>query len=263
MPTSDEILTLAIETSNPSLVGAHEPGTPPAEPGMGPGVVVGLASTKAGDGTLARVLAWRALERAHPNEDPLAALIDACVRDAGAKPSDLRRVAVSVGPGGFTSVRVAVTTAKLIAEATGAACGGVPSALVAAWGLRHASQATKFPLAIALASKGESAWVAVYGSDLSLRGDPRVITAREVASLASEGVQTLARDGFLPPAMEVAATEAGLTCVGLELAARGVLELSASIEPVDPATLAPIYPREPEAVTKWRAMGRGPGAERR
>lgn len=241
-------------------------------PGAGPGVVVGLAGREG-----ARVLAWRALERAHPNEDPLAAMIDACVRDAGIRPSDLRRVAVSIGPGGFTSVRVAVTTAKTIAEATGAACVGVPSALVAAWGLRAgdlnaqnaagSTSAARFPAAIAMASKGESAWIAVYGPDLVPRGEARVMTAQDVGKLVREGVRTLARDAFLPREMEAAAMESGLECTELRLSARGVLELSASIDAVDPAALAPIYPREPEAVTKWRAMGRGSdraaGPERR
>ena len=32
------------------------------------------------------------------------------------------------------------------------------------------------------------------------------------------------------------------------------LEAGLTLSGVDPISLAPIYPREPEAVTKWRAM---------
>lgn len=254
MVPNGDILTLAIETSNPSIM-AGAGGTPVVD-GAGPGVAVGRVKS----GT-PEVLAWLPLERAHPNEDPLAGLIDACVRRAGVRPSDLKRVAVSVGPGGFTSVRVAVTTAKVIAEATGAACVGVPSAQVAAWESAQvsgpqASPVGDAPIAIALASKGESAWVAVYGPDFSLRADPRVMTAADIATLAAMGVRRLAHDAFLPASMAAAAASAGLVGEAIRLSARGVLALSGTTEPVDPAALVPIYPREPEAVTKWRAMGR-------
>jgi hypothetical protein len=35
-----------------------------------------------------------------------------------------------------------------------------------------------------------------------------------------------------------------------------VHEASLGIEPIERAALVPLYPREPEAVTKWRAMGK-------
>jgi tRNA threonylcarbamoyl adenosine modification protein YeaZ len=251
---SRDILTLAIETSNPSLVADLAP--TPGQHAAGPGVAVGHAS----DGSV-RVLAWRPLQRAHPNEDPLAGLIEACVREAGVRPSDLKRVAVSIGPGGFTSVRVAVTTAKLIAEATGAACIGVPSAQVAAWEAAASapgdeSSEGEAPVAIALASKGESAWVAVYGPDFALRAEPRVMISADMVALVGLGVRRLVHDAFLPASMAAAAAAAGLRSEPVRLSARGVLALSGAAGAVDPAILTPIYPREPEAVTKWRAMGR-------
>jgi len=59
------------------------------------------------------------------------AVADSLLRDLDMTPRALRLIAVSVGPGGFTGVRIAVAAAQAIAEASGAAAIGVPSAAVA------------------------------------------------------------------------------------------------------------------------------------
>jgi tRNA threonylcarbamoyladenosine biosynthesis protein TsaB len=255
----DQTLTLAIETSNPSAQNASA-----LEAGeRGPGVALGLVDP---GGT--RLLAFEPLGAPQPNEDPLARLIDSCAKRAGVTPREVKRVAVSMGPGGFTSVRVAVTTAKLIAEATGAQCVGVPTAMVGAWEVVQRARESHAILAgdvgIALASKADYVWVQVYGPTLNAWGDGLVVDAPGFAALARAGMRTLAHDAFLPASIADAARASGVALVPLHLSAAGVLALSASPTPTDPSALLPIYPREPEAVTKWRALGRheGPGTRR-
>jgi tRNA A37 threonylcarbamoyladenosine modification protein TsaB len=60
--------------------------------------------------------------------------IDRLFRRLGLTPESLRGgpVAVSIGPGGFTGLRIAVSTAKMLAETLGVKIIAVPSALVAA-----------------------------------------------------------------------------------------------------------------------------------
>jgi len=75
------------------------------------------------------------------------------------------------------------------------------------------------------------------------------------ADLDRLGAGLLVADRFLPEAMRRRAEELGIevrlpafdpvACI--EAAMEGVA-------PVDPADLLPLYPREPEAVTKWRAL---------
>jgi tRNA threonylcarbamoyladenosine biosynthesis protein TsaB len=50
----------------------------------------------------------------------LAPAIDRLLKDAGLRPADLNLVAVTIGPGSFTGLRIGVTTAKTLAYAVGA-----------------------------------------------------------------------------------------------------------------------------------------------
>ncbi len=62
----------------------------------------------------------------------LLPLVDDALRAAELTPADVGLVAVGIGPGGFTSLRIGLATAKGLALAHGAAIVGVPSARVVA-----------------------------------------------------------------------------------------------------------------------------------
>jgi tRNA threonylcarbamoyladenosine biosynthesis protein TsaB len=55
----------------------------------------------------------------------LAPTIDQLLKEAGLRPADVRLVAVTVGPGSFTGLRVGATTAKAFAYAVGADVLGI------------------------------------------------------------------------------------------------------------------------------------------
>lgn len=57
----------------------------------------------------------------------LAPAMDRAIKAVGWKPSDVQLVAVTVGPGSFTGLRIGVTTAKTLAYAVGAEVVGVNS----------------------------------------------------------------------------------------------------------------------------------------
>lgn len=245
-------ITLAIETSNPSAAGT-------------PGVCVGIldepgASSLIG-GMGVRVLANVAVTqdaRTQRNEDRLMLAVDEAMRVAGLTPRQIKRIAVSLGPGGFTSVRLAVTTAKCIAEVTGAACIGVATASVAAMRFGGVGGCRRF--AVALASKGSDAYVQAFdaGDGESL---PRALTVGGVVDadglarlVEAQGIASVLADGFLPEAMRARAAGLGVEMVPLELDPVACLAASRGIVAVDPVALLPIYPREPEAVTKWRVL---------
>jgi tRNA threonylcarbamoyladenosine biosynthesis protein TsaB len=192
------------------------------------------------------------------HDDDLMPAIARLFERNGAKPSDLARIAVSVGPGGYTSLRIAVATAKMLAEATGAEVVAAPSYAVAAWSL----PADQAPALVCLASKGESA----YGVLLAEGGRERLCDAGaatvlglvDAASVRELRPRTLVGDSFLPRAMREAAAEVGAAVIEPVLSAAYVLEVSRGLAPVDPVALAPIYSREPEAVTQWRKRKQGP-----
>lgn len=232
MPTPPGELVLAIETSNPSS-------WTPAAPVM-PGVCLGRR-TASGFEVLA-------VEPVDPRErdDHLMPAIDRAFRAAGAGPADLATIAVSAGPGGFTAVRIAVTTAKILADATGAAVVAVPSASVAARSVRDDG-----PFAVVLASKGEDAFVARFENPSTPSGPGAVADA---AALAGLGVARLIADEFLPPTFAAWAKAAGVEILPPVFDPRACLAASLGLAPIDPLALTPIYPREPEAVRKWRLL---------
>lgn len=183
-----------------------------------------------------------------PHHDDLMGAIDRVCARASVKPRDLRRVIVSIGPGGYTSLRIAVATAKMLCEATGARCAAVPSAQVAA----RRVDATG-PIAVALASKHDAAWVQCF--ELGPAG-PRALEAgalRTARDLESLGVRTIVADRFLPATMAEEVARLELARVPLVLDPAACLEAGDAAPDVDPLAMVPLYAREAEAVVKWRS----------
>jgi tRNA A37 threonylcarbamoyladenosine modification protein TsaB len=235
-------LVLAIENSNPSA----------ATPAHGPGVVL----ARAGSILASRPIAPTEPDPADPQirDDGIMPAIDAAVRDAGLTPADLRGslILFSAGPGGFTALRIACACARMIAEALACETLSLPSAFVAAQGAGR-------PRAVALASKHDSAWITVF-SDEGPAPEARLMTAADVPAIAQ--ARTLAADPFLPEPIRAAAMAQGMTIEPLELSAEKLLQAGLAALASGRARLAgaeglrPVYAREPEAITKWRALGR-------
>ncbi len=193
------------------------------------------------------------------HDDDLIPAIDRLARRLCVTPAAIERIAVSVGPGGFTAVRVAVATGKLLAEATTARggtcrCIAIPSALVAGWNVEPAAGSKG--IAVALASKGDTVHLTTMPS--GWRESPAgvaagtVVTAAALASFGSIRIETLVGDQHLPEAFLRAASEAGLRLIAPHFSARACLELAAHLPAIGPLDLLPLYPREPEAVTLWK-----------
>jgi tRNA threonylcarbamoyl adenosine modification protein YeaZ len=235
------ILTLAIETSNPASPPTSAPTREADSPvRSGCGVAVGFVDDGTND-----LLDIEFLRETGRHDDDLMPAIDRLLGNAGIKPAQLRRVAVSAGPGGFTSVRIAVVTAKMIAEATGASCVAVPSAHVVA----ARTDSTDGPFAVALAGKGDSAHVTRFDAARSPLDQGTIIDADGIASL---GVTAVIADRYFPEPMRTRCAELGVPVVEPRFDPGACLEVSARYPDTTPGDLLPIYPREPEAVRIWR-----------
>jgi tRNA A37 threonylcarbamoyladenosine modification protein TsaB len=271
--------TLAIEISNPSS-GPRGEG-----PGLyrGPGVALGRLQPRADQANPAEMqhLGTELLRDPSRHDDDLMPAIDRLFVRLGARPAELGAVAVSIGPGGYTSLRIAVATAKMLAEATGATTIAVPSAGVAAW-LLPPSLA---PAVVCLASKGPAAygvllpapeghpwWSRVGPAGLAMATGPEagemldahlsagrswiagsvplgMITADHILALRPA---SLIADRYLPDAVRAAAARINAAIHEPVFAPASVLALAAGAPPVDPLALTPLYGREAEAVTQWR-----------
>src|SRR5690606_34504695 len=181
----------------------------------------------------------------------MPAIARLCAR-IGVSPGDLGRVAVSAGPGGYTGLRIAVTTAQVIAEATGCEVVAVPSAHVAAWRLSR----DLAPAIVCLASKKGAAHGTLLPGDGWI-GAAKVLGLVDADAVRRLGPRTIIADRYLPDAMRAAAQEIGAQVVGPQFAAESVCRIGRDLPAQDAATLAPIYAREPDAVTQWRARKGG------
>jgi tRNA threonylcarbamoyladenosine biosynthesis protein TsaB len=242
-PPASRKYTLAIEISNPSsgprgVVGGDQRVI------AGPGVALGVGG---------ECIDAEGLHDGSRHDDDLMPAIARLFERNGAGPSQLSRIAVSIGPGGYTSLRIAVATAKMLAEATGAEIAAVPSYAVAAWSLSM----DLAPALVCLASKGEHAYGVMLPGEPGAGGKAWIAGARvlglvDAAAVREARPRTVIGDRFLPEAVRAAAADIGAAVVEPVFSAAFALQIGAGLPPVDPVQLAPLYSREPEAVTQWR-----------
>lgn len=221
---------LSIEASNPS---ASPPDVCVARVESGGVVVLGRA-----DGT----------EIGRSSDGVMDAVDRACLR-AGLNPGQIDAISVSVGPGGFTALRIATTSAKVLAFALDVPVIPVPTALVAARGVAQEHR----PCVIALASKHDAAHLSVLDPD----GSVRMLGVCLPDALDSIGAGAIVADEHLPAAMAARADALGWARRTIRLDAVACLEAALGLDPVPPERLSPIYAREPDAVTQWRARHGG------
>ena len=229
-------LVLAIEISNPS---AWSPQVP-----VMPGVAIGVRRP---DGP--SLIAAAPIDPQRVHDDELMPVIDRLLAAHHFAAHDLSAIAVSVGPGGFTATRIAVTTAKLIAYATGATCIPVPSAAVAA----HAVTDSPGNILVLLATKNQSVHATVFSPSGEQLGTSIVCEASE---LSLDGIHTIIADRFAPATLLERLEHRGIHALPPCFSPAALLAIHTRYPACSPHELEPIYPREPEAVTKWRELKR-------
>lgn len=223
-------LTLGIETSNPSAAKGSA------------GVAIGLCQEGAFE-----VLGVEPLGPTGRHDDDLMPAIQRLSAQCGIKPRDIRRVAVSVGPGGYTGLRVAVACAKMIALSARGSCIAVPTAHVVASRIRNPGGR----FGIALASKGQATHITTFTADGRPEGLGQVASAADFEQLA---LTTLVADQFLPDSIRSACQELGISVIEPIFDPAACVEVSANLPEINPADLEPLYAREPDAVTNWRRL---------
>lgn len=221
-------LTLAIESSNPSSGGT-------------PGVAVGLVT-----GNSVELLDSEPLGTGQRHDDLLMPAIERLMKRVGKEPNSLDRVVCSMGPGGYTGLRIATAAANMIALTAGARLFGVPSAWVAAAGADFNT-----PFAVALASKADTCFLTRFNADGTHTGEGSIAGPDEITSL---GIAGLLGDKYLPESIRSACESAGVEVRPPDFSAKACLGLSPRAEEYPVGRLSPLYGREAEAVTKWRQL---------
>lgn len=176
------------------------------------------------------VVARGVVEDRRAHAEKLLPLVRAALADAGHTVADLTAIAVGVGPGPFTGLRVGVAAARTLAEALGLGVRGACSLDVVAldWAGRPDAPAGEFAV-VADARRKEVYW-ARYAADGSRVAGPFVTAPAEVPELplCGPGAALTGREAAGPDALD-----AGL--------------LAASTDRLPDAGLVPLYLRRPDA----------------
>jgi tRNA threonylcarbamoyl adenosine modification protein YeaZ len=220
-------LILSIETSNPSTGSDAHPSSGVA--------IVQTTGTPAMD-----VIGVESLRQTGRHDDDLMPAIDRLFARAAVQPRQIDVVAVSLGPGGYTGLRVAATTANVIAEICDARVIGVPTASAL---IRRATVAQ--PCAVCLAVKGRSVWVHRFPEDEA--------ELAPVESLCDSGLAGLVADQFLPDDIRERLIGNGVLIETPRYDPVAVAQASCAFE--SSSVVEAFYAREPEAVTRWRDRG--------
>lgn len=192
----------------------------------------------------ADVVAERRSEQRMRHGEQLAPLIAAVLADAGIVRQDLTAIAVGVGPGPFTGLRVGLVTARTLAFVLELPVYGVCSLDVVAIEAARGRSPVGIEFSVATDARRKEVYLATYDEEGRRQDGPDVVRPQEAATegpVAGEGA-LLYPEAF-PDAREPRLPSAGWL-------ARAVAEELAELHDPDP-----MYLRRPDAVA--------PGAPKR
>ncbi|CAK9039343.1 tRNA threonylcarbamoyladenosine biosynthesis protein TsaB (t(6)A37 threonylcarbamoyladenosine biosynthesis protein TsaB) [Durusdinium trenchii] len=129
------------------------------------------------------VLAGQSLDMERGHAEHLAPMAAAVLREAGVKVSDLDRVGVVVGPGGFTGVRVALAFARGLV--IGAQIPAIAVTSLAALAENVAAEKNMLIAPVIDARRGQ-VYAGLYASDGGVLVDPFVATPKEALKQLSD-----------------------------------------------------------------------------
>jgi len=188
----------------------------------------------------------------------LVPAIRTLVADTGVSLDRLAAIAVGVGPGRFTGLRVGVTTAKVMAQALRIPVVGIGTLDLVAYPLHHARRDV---VAAVDARRKEVFWARyrTVPGGLERMGPEAVDPPHEVvAELQAAGTDVLLAGDGVDRYREVFAAVDHAELAGPEFSAPSalaLLELAAGRlereEFVTPAELTPVYLRESDAAINW------------
>lgn len=209
------------------------------------GIDTSLSTAVAVANETGELLAARESADPYAHAEVIGSFIQECLDDAGIAPRDVSSLAIGLGPGPFTGLRVGIAAARTFALGAGSALIAVPShdaaalSYLSALRAEHPEPAGESFAIITDARRRELA-VTVYEMP-DAPATPRVLEPTALIAAAD-------LDDFLAERQTVAVvteriSAGAVAVVGLELARENAaLALAA-----ESAILAPIYLREPDA----------------
>lgn len=139
-----------------------------------------------------KVLARRLSPMARGQSEALLPMVAEVMDEAGLSFADLGLLAVTVGPGAFTGLRIGLAAARGLALATGLPLAGVATTVAVAAGISPEERQGRHVL-VAIESRREEKWLQVFDSALAPLSPIRGLAPGQAAELAS-GLLVVAGD---------------------------------------------------------------------
>ena len=184
----------------------------------------------------------------------LLAEVERCAEAAGGWAA-VDRIAVGIGPGSYTGLRIGIATARGLAQARGLPLVGVGSLAALAHGLADHPEADARPLLPVIDARRGQVFAALYDRDGGELWEALVAEPAELAGRLSEleARPLAAGDGAVRFRPELEA--AGVTVAPSEdpvhrISARDVCALGESTVEAPPDQIEPVYLRPPDA-KRW------------
>jgi tRNA threonylcarbamoyladenosine biosynthesis protein TsaB len=182
-------------------------------------------------------------EMRHGHAEALMPMVDAAMREASLTPTELDAVAVSLGPGGFTGIRVGLAAAHGVALASGARLVGVTSFAAVA-----SSVEADGPVLVALDSRRADFYVQLFNPG----GEPEAVLPDRLAGWIVEKIGDapliVAGDAAEAAASALAGRAQVIALPGTSPDARGVLAAARRIleDTAEPPGPRALYLRPPD-----------------
>lgn len=197
-----------------------------------------------------RLAVRRGAAMSRGQSEALMPMIEDTLRDAGITYDDLAALAVTVGPGAFTGLRIGLAAARGLALALAIPCAAVTTLEAVARAVPEAALRDR-PLLVALDSKREDLYVQMFAAGLAPLCAPAAMLAGDLHALCRVGAPLVAGDAGdrALEALRGAGIAAAVADVpGVPDAVQvGEIALSRDLPPRGNEP-APIYLRPPDAV---------------
>ena len=177
--------------------------------------------------------------------------VEACADEAGGW-EGVGSIAVGLGPGSFTGLRIGIATARALAQARELPIAGVSSVAALARGIGEHPEAEGRPRLPVLDARRGQAFAAINGADGDEARAPFLAEPGELAAAAAslEPPPLAAGEGSVRFRAELEAAGAVVPPDGdpvHRVAARHICALGAGAEQSAPERIEPIYLRAPDA----------------